>query len=248
MKRNIRYTLTIILLLILWYAVASSIDHAMILPMPQDVLIKMIVQIQQASFYISIMLTCYRMLIGLVISCSLGIVIGLLASLKPWLNDYITPITSMIKTIPNISYMIIVLLWFTSHQSVIVIVFLILFPLFYEATKSGIQSIRSSLMDVLKVYSETPFNKLKNVYIPSMLPFVLSNLAVSLNLGFKVAIMAEVLGQPASGIGRSMLISKLTLDMASLFAWTAWIIILGLVFDKLVNLMISYINKHLLNI
>ncbi len=248
MKQNIRYAFTISLLLLTWHVLALSIDHAMILPMPQDVLNQMINQVQHTSFYMSIIMTCYRMLVGLTIACVLGVLIGLLASLKPWLNDLITPITTMIKTIPNISYIIIVLLWFSSHQSVIVIVFLILFPLFYEATKTGIQSIRASLMDVLKVYSETPLNKLKNVYIPSMLPFVLSNLSVSLNLGFKVAIMAEVLGQPAMGIGRNMLLSKLTLDMASLFAWTAWIIIFGLIFDKVIQFIIHHIKHNILNI
>lgn len=247
MNKHIRYLITITIIILVWFLAADTIDNTMILPSPMAVIMIMTNQITDITFYNSIMMTLMRMLIGLVLAALCGILLGLLTSLKPWVDDLFTPIATMIKTIPNISYIIIVLLWFSAHQSVIVIVFLILFPLFFEATKTGIRSIRASLMDVLTLYSETLFNKIKNVYIPSMLPYVLSNLSVSLNLGFKVAIMAEVLGQPAIGIGRQMLLGKLTLDMAVLFAWTVWIVVFGLIFDRLISRLITFINDQFLS-
>jgi NitT/TauT family transport system permease protein len=52
-------------------------------------------------------------------------------------------------------------------------------------------------------------------------------------LGLKVGIMAEILGQVRSGIGRSMNYARLNLDTAGIVAWTIVIILLSVGIDLL---------------
>lgn len=242
MKSKGRMIISILGVALLWVVASLIINNEIILPRLDNVIINMISQATTADFYRNIANTLGRMAVGFSVALFFGVGLGFLSGMVKPIKDYLSPVVSMIKSIPNISYMIIVLLWFTSNTSVIVVVFLIIFPMFYEASISGVLSLRKSLHDVLLVYSETTFNQIKKVYIPAMLPFILSNSAVALNLSFKVAIMAEVLGQPASGIGKGMLISKLTLDMIELFSWTGWIILIGLVFDWLLRKVIKWVN------
>ncbi len=236
--------LSITLMIIGWIVLSNVFDNTMILPKISDVIITMKNQATSTAFYQSVFVTLLRMLVAIILSITLGTGLGVLSALNKSVHDFLYPITTMIKTIPNISYMILVLLWFSSSVSVIVIVSLVIFPLFYEATITGVKSLRRSLSDVLALYSETPFNKLTKVYIPAMSPFVMSNLSIAVNLGFKVAIMAEVLGQPFQGIGKEMLLSKLTLNSTSIFAWTSWIIIIGILLNNLVLSGIRIINRR----
>lgn len=246
MKSHHRKLISIFVIGLVWVVASIVIDNEFILPNLNDVGLHMLQQLGSASFYSSIVYTLMRMLLGFVFALVIGVVLGFASGMIVALQDYLSPLVSMIKSIPNVSYIIIILLWFSSTTSVVIVVFLIIFPMFYEASKSGVTSLKKSLHDVLLVYSETRLNQLKKVYLPAMLPFVLSNMAVALNLSFKVAIMAEVLNQPHFGIGKSMLLSKLTLDMVDLFAWTAWIILLGLLFDVLLNKVVTWINKAFL--
>lgn len=237
-------SVSIVLMIIGWVVLSNMFDNTMILPKISDVLITMKNQATSIAFYQSIFVTLFRMLIAITLTITLGTGLGVISALNKNVYDFLYPITTMIKTIPNISYMILVLLWFSSSMSVIVIVSLVVFPLFYEATITGVKSLRRSLSDVLALYSETPYNKLMKVYVPAMSPFVMSNLSIAVNLGFKVAIMAEVLGQPFQGIGKEMLLSKLTLNSTSIFAWTIWIILIGLLLNNLVVTGIKIINRR----
>lgn len=238
-RSNIIKGLSISVVLFIWVGLSIVFDNDMIVPNMFGVLAYMIHQVMSSTFYMSISVTLLRLVIAFSMSLLVGVLLGILSCIKKDVKDFLSPIVTMIKTIPNISYMIVVLLWFNTHISIVIIVFLILFPMFYTSTIDGIASLRKSLHDVLMLYSETPVNKLVKVYIPSMLPFVLNNISVAINLGFKVAIMAEVLGQPSIGIGREMLISKLTLNSTQLFAWTIWIIVLGLLFDGIVSFVVT---------
>jgi NitT/TauT family transport system permease protein len=239
---------SVLAIAMLWVVASLTINNEIILPRLDTVVLNMTTQLSSSSFYVSLAYTLWRMALGFTLALFIGVSLGFSSGMVPCVKDYLSPVVSMIKTIPNISYMIIALLWFTSNTSVIVVVFLIIFPMFYEASMSGVTSLRKSLHDVLLVYSETTLNQIIKVYIPAMLPFVLSHVAVALNLSFKVAIMAEVLGQPAFGIGKSMLLSKITLDMVDLFSWTGWIILLGLLFDYVLHKVINWINKVYLQV
>lgn len=246
MKPSQRMFISVLMIGVIWLVSSMIINNDIILPKPNLVFTNMLNQVQTSGFYRSIASTLWRMAIGFIVSLVVGVSLGFFSGMVSWGKDYLSPIVTMIKSIPNISYMIIALLWFRGSSSVIIVVFLIIFPMFYEASISGVLSLRRSLKDVLLIYPETGWNQLNQVYIPAMLPFILSNLSVALNLSFKVAIMAEVLGQPSLGIGKSMLLSKLTLDMVDLFSWTAWIILIGLLFDWALQKGITWVNKNYL--
>lgn len=241
MKR--RRLITVVILALTWWLAAHSIANDILLPYPWDVALTMLSQVGQSAFYSSIVATLWRLFQGLLIALILGVLLGYICALKSRVDDYLMPLITALKTIPNISYIIIALIWLGSDRSVILICFLILFPIFFEAAKMGVTSVDRRLLDVLALYPETRTNKFKNVYGPNMIPYLLASLKSGLSLGFKVAIMSEVLGQVQVGIGKAMFLSKLYLDTTSIFAWTVWIILIGIGFDVLMDLGIKIIRK-----
>ncbi len=241
MKR--RRLVTVVILALGWWLAARSIANDILLPNPWDVALTMMDQLGEIEFYVSIAATLSRLFQGLLLALVLGILSGYVCALRSKIDDYFMPFVTAIKTIPNISFIIIALIWLGSEQSVLLISFLILFPIFYESAKMGVKSVDRRLLDVLAMYPETRANKFRNVYGPNMLPYILSSLKSGVSLGFKVAIMSEVLGQVQVGIGKSMFLGKLFLDTTAVFAWTIWIILIGVGFDFLLDLGIKIMRK-----
>jgi NitT/TauT family transport system permease protein len=62
--------------------------------------------------------------------------------------------------------------------------------------------------------------RLRHLYIPSIMPFVLSGLKSSLSLCWKVVVAAEILVQPFRSLGAGMQQAKARLETPELFAWT----------------------------
>jgi NitT/TauT family transport system permease protein len=238
-----RRLITVVILALTWWLAANSIANNILLPYPWDVALAMFAQLQQSDFYKSILFTLFRLFQGLILALLFGVFSGYVCALRKRIDDYFMPIITAMKTIPNISFIIIALIWLGSEKSVLLITFLILFPIFFEAAKMGVTSVDKRLLDVLLMYPETRANRFKNVYGPNMLPYVLSSLKAGVSLGFKVAIMSEVLGQVQTGIGKSMFLGKLYLDTTAIFAWTVWIILIGYSFDVLLDFGIKIIRK-----
>jgi len=55
-------------------------------------------------------------------------------------------------------------------------------------------------------------------------------------MGFKVCVMAEILSQVKTGIGRQMNIGRLNLEIASVFGWTLWLLMLSAFLQFLVHI------------
>lgn len=230
--------LSVIVLLGAWQFAAFSIDNDFLMPYPRDVFMNMIQQCQDSSFYIIVFHTLFRSLTGLFIAFLCAILCALLSYIIPFIASLLSPVILLAKSIPNISYIIIILVWFGSESSSMIIPFLILFPMIYTNLYQGITNLDQDTRDVMRLYPQTFWLMLKKVYFPLLLPAINTSLTNGLGLAFKVGVMAEIIGQVQTGIGRQLNIARLNMDMTEIFAWTIWIILLLALVD--------YIKKYLM--
>ena len=82
--------------------------------------------------------------------------------------------------------------------------------------------------------------RLRNIYIPAVKPYLRSAVVTGAGFAFKSGVAAEVIGSPAFSIGRKLYESKIYLETEQLFAWTAVIIILSVVFERL---LVRYVGR-----
>ena len=66
-----------------------------------------------------------------------------------------------------------------------------------------------------------------------------------IGIGWKAGIAAEVLGLPKNSIGKALYNAKIYLEMPDLFCWTAVIILLSLLFEKLAALLLRVLTARL---
>lgn len=223
------------MLLIIWVYLSFKIGNDILVPYPNEVIHAILAILTDSKQIHNILTTIYRCFIGFSISLILGMTIAILAEKFSVIQHLFEPFNSLIKTIPNISYIIVVLIWLGQEASVIVICFLILFPLFYNNFFHELISEDQDLKDVYKIYP-APFSEylrlrtLRMLYIP-----IIQTGKTAFSLGFKVCIMAEILGQVHHGIGNQLYIDKINLDTTGIFAWTVIIILISFLVDLLFN-------------
>ncbi len=228
--------LTSLLLVFVWALTAYALDNEFLLPGPFDVVQSMIEQIRRPDFIVILFSTVYRTLTGCVVSLICGAMLGILCGNCPKVKSLFEPVHQLIKTIPNITYILIILIWLGQENSVSVIVFCILFPVFYGQFLLRTEMILIQIRDLFVIYPVSLKDKWLKVQLPMLLPEVFSSLTTGIGMGFKVCVMAEILGQVSAGIGRQMNIGRLNLDLASVFGWTLWLILISYGLQKIIEI------------
>ncbi|MCF0111439.1 MAG: ABC transporter permease subunit [Erysipelotrichaceae bacterium] len=236
MKSMVRKWISTVVIFIIWWGLSLVIRNEVLLPNPWDVLARMAEMVQSAKFYSTCGITLWRMLKGLCIAGVLGILLGYTTTQCTWFGDVFYPIEMMMKTIPNISYIIIALIWIGSQNSVIVVGFFVIFPIFFANTQKAMLSLDKGYDEVASIYGVSTWTRFSEIHIPLIRSSLYAALQTSIGLGLKVCVMAEILGRVQQGIGFQIDFCRLNLDMTGVFAWTVWIILFSVGVDTIFGL------------
>lgn len=231
MKAN-RIFGSVFVLFLIWEFAAVIMQNDWLMPYPLDVFQYMKQQVLQASFYQTVSITLFRSLLGLGLSFTLACTCAYAAYCSQRFQDIFYPLLLLTRSLPNISYILFVFIWFGSERSTTIISFLILFPTIYSSMYQGFLHIDQDLKNVIRMYPKKQWYCIRRVYIPMLEEAINTSLSNGISLTFKVGVMSEIIGQVQTGIGRSLNLCRLQNDMTGIFAWTGWIILILLVIEK----------------
>ncbi len=228
--------LSIIVLIGIWQLLSMLTDREVLLPQPIHVFTRIYEMLLSGKFYGAVATTLLRANLSFLIALILGISLGLLAAFHSQIEAFLNPILSFLQTIPQISYMIILLVWFDQFMCILIIILLMTFPIVYHNILTGMKNIDVSLIDIIRQYQHPmPFLIFK-VYLPLIKPYIYSAIDAILPLSLKIGVMAEVLIQTRTGIGAQLYLARLNIDMTGVFAWTICLVILLMLEVKIVHL------------
>lgn len=216
-----------------WQAASEAIGQEILLVSPVAVFVRLCELLMQADFWHSVGFSMLRILLGFLLGTITGILLAGLASCVFWIRALIAPAVLTVKAIPVASFVILVLIWVPSRNLSAVISFLMVFPILYTNVLSGIESTDKKLLEMAEVFRLSRTRRIRFIYIPQIIPFFCSACSVALGLCWKAGVAAEVIGIPDGSIGERLYQAKVYLDTPDLFAWTAVIIVVSLVFEKL---------------
>ena len=100
----------------------------------------------------------------------------------------------------------------------------VVFPLTYQSVFTGLSAVDRELLEMAQVFRMPFRRRLRYLYIPQLVPFVLSSCRVSVGMCWKAGIAGEIIGLPEFSIGEQLYLAKLYLNMGDLFAWTLLLI------------------------
>ena len=230
------YISGIVFLFLIWEAASRFYNSTLIFPGPLPVMQKLLQLMQDSRFYIILGSTFLRVLLGMIISVPLGLVFGIAAGLDKRAGAFFSPLFSLIAATPVMSVILIAFLFLGTEKTPVFTAFLMVFPVMAANASEGIRNVDPRLVELFKIYKMTFKKRLGLLYIPSIMPFVLSGMQSSFSLCWKVVVAAEVLVQPFRAIGTGMQQARARLETPELFAWTLATVALAALFQLLIKL------------
>lgn len=243
-KRDYLLTLaSVIFLIVAWKLISLIIGSAIIFPSPESTLISLFNLVKTREFFLIILSSLERGIIGFILSFILGTAVGFAAGFNKTFNKLLEPVLVIIRSTPVMSVILIALIWFRATNVPIFASFLMSFPIICTNVVEGIRSIDIRLLQMAKIYKIKKIRIIGEVYLPSLVPFLIAAVSTAFGIGWKVVIAAEVLSQPKYAIGTSLQLSKIYLNIDEVFAWTIVAVFIGYIFERLVRLIEKYTVK-----
>ncbi len=225
------YLASFVVMLAVWGIAAAAVGNDILIPYPHAVFIRMASLLMNAGTWKTIGMTAARVLKGTTVSFLAALAAAVVSDVSGRADRLLAPFAVLANTIPNISYMIIALIWLGSEGAVSLVTFMILFPLFFNSFRNRLRSVPGELADVRSLYPESLLMRTVKVTLPRLVQEMILSARTGFSMGLKVGVMAETLGAVRIGIGRQMNYAKVNLDTTGLIAWTMIIILLSVMVD-----------------
>lgn len=229
--------------LVVWQLAAVWLNRPIFLVGPWETLKALGRLAGTASFWRCALSSFGRISAGFGLAFLLGIVCGSLAYAKPLFGEILAPVVNLIKTIPVASFVILALIWAGADHLTLVISFVVVFPILYVNTVSGLCAADPQLLEMSRVFRVRPPAVVWNIYRPALAPYLLSACRLALGMSWKSGVAAEVIGTPDYSIGEKLYMAKVFFGTDELFAWTTVIIVLSYLFEKVIMAVLQRISR-----
>lgn len=229
MKKTIIYSVSIIILLILWEYFGQHNDTVRLLISSPSLVLQYFKE-NALDLLDATKVTFIEAIAGLIIATIFSFGVMVLCFFYPKLLDFVLPIMITSQVIPLIvlAPFFIILMGIGLSSKIAMASLMCFFPIFVNFAQ-GYSAINSNIHELMFINNASTAFKIKNVYIPLSLPSIFAGLKVSATLAVIGAIVAEFNGAEI-GLGKNLFLSAKRLEpdlmMASLFLSTA----LGLFF------------------
>lgn len=226
--------------LLLWQLAALLVGKTLLLPSPVQTLSALFALIQTGEFYLASALSLIRIMAGYIIGVIIGIIFGIAAAFSPIIDKLIFPIQRIIKATPVSSIIILMLLWLSVGTTPVFATFLIVMPIIQASVYEGIKSTDPLIIEMADFFFVDTITRIKKIYVQTVKSRFISACIVAMGFAWKAGIAAEVLSTPKFSIGTSLYNSKIYLETEQMFAYTAVVIILSILLEKL---MVKLLDK-----
>ena len=215
-----------------WQVVSMIYDMDFVLPSPLKTLRVLFEKVCEVSFWDAVAFSVTRIMTGFFLSAVLGISLALISIRAKAIGVLLDPFCSVVRAVPVASFIILVLVMFSSEYVSVTISLLMGFPVIYSTLRRGIEAAPRELIEAADVFSLGYFHRIKYIYIPHLVPYISSALSVACGLCFKSGIAAEVIGYPRGSVGEAMYLSKIGFNMPVLLSYTAVIVVVSVLIEK----------------
>jgi len=186
------------------------------------------------SFWIGVVVTMKRMLVGYSLAVVLGMILGLGVASNKFLEETVGGLLVSLQSLPSICWIPLAVLWFGLTEKAI------LFVVLMGSLLSVTIAMEDGRKQMPKIYSmagcnlgASGFRLFWSVLLPASLPFIVSGLKQGWAFGWRSLIQAEMIFL-SLGLGQLLMMGRDLNDMNQVIAVMILIIILGFIIDGLV--------------
>ena len=209
-----------LLALCVWQLAAVLIGNRLLLVGPIQATKRLLELLGEKTAWQALGFTFSRISLGFLLAFLTALVLAALSARFPLAETLLRPYILAIQTVPVASFIVIALLWLSSRR-------------LYANALQGIRSADRQLLEMAKVFRVPPARQLRCIYFPALHPYLRSASHVALGLCWKAGVAAEVIGVTGRSVGGMLYDAKVYLEISDLFAWTALLVAVSLLFERL---------------
>jgi NitT/TauT family transport system permease protein len=163
-------------------------------PAPLVVLSAFVGHVQDSTFFIHILVSMQRILIGFALATAIGIVLGVIMGRSRIARDVVTPYIEILRPIPAVAWIpLAILMWPTEESSIIYITFLgALFPIILN-TVHGVEQTPDVLVRAAQTLGASRLQIFWHVTMPAALPSIATGLAIGMGVSWFSLLAGEII-------------------------------------------------------
>ncbi len=233
-RRIAQHALWIVALLLLWQGlVETGVAPAFIVSTPVRLASGLAELLASVDTWHAVQVTLTELLIGLVTGATLGTLLGTLFARVPLLDAVFKPITLAFYTLPRIALLPLFVAWFgLGMGSKIAVVFIHATVLFLLGAHAAVSNVNQKHVNAITLFGANAVQRLRLVYFPSALPYLVTSARQALGLATGSLIVAETSASLA-GIGFQIGLNVARFDMTGVIAWVILASLVVLALDGL---------------
>ena len=218
--------------LLLWQAAYLAVGQDLLLSSPAAVFRRLGELVLTLSFWRIVLGSFLRIMGGFCLGVLLGAALGLATAFSPLLYEFLFLPMGIVKASPVPYLMILALVLNDKNYLSVFIPILLVVPLVWTNVDQGLRSADPKLLEMARVFRLSRGAVARHIYFPAALPYFLSACRTALGFAWKAGVAGEVIGIPRGAIGTQLYNAKIYLITVDLFAWTAVIILLSILIEK----------------
>ena len=235
----------VLLALAVWQFAAWLLGEELLLPAPATVLRRFFALLIEKDFWRTVLFSFGRITAGFLLAFLVGAVLGFAAGRFPALEHLLWPFFSLVKSVPVASFIVISLIWLSAANISVFISFLMVLPILYTNVLNGMKSAPRELLEMASLFRVPSPRRLLLVYLPALRPYLLSGCGVAIGLAWKAGVAAEIIGIPEGSIGEKFYFAKVYFATGDLCAWTAAVVCISVLFEKLFLFLLGRFSARL---
>ena len=217
-----------------WTLLALAVDNRILVVTPPEAAESLLHLLGERDFWLSLGRSLLRIGGGFLGGFCAGLLLAAASRRFPFLEELLSPVMKLTMAVPVASFAVLLLIWWGSSFLAVAICFLVVLPGIYIGALEGLKAADKRLLEMAEVFRMPFRNRFFYIYRPALKPFLYSSMKVALGMCWKSGVAAEVIGTPDYSIGERIYMSKIYLDTAGVFAWTAVVILVSVGFEKLI--------------
>lgn len=221
-----------VLIFIFWCILArANLLNLQLIPSLGQVYQAFLSLIENKTLFVHLSVSLKRVMIGFTtagfVAVPLGIVLGWIPSLHPWLN----PSLHFLRQIPPVAWIPLFIMWFgIGEMSKNALIFYAAFFPILLNTQLGFSQISEEFWEVAKLYQFPWHKSLTKLVLPGSAAAVITGLRLGMGMSWRALVAAEMLAA-SSGLGYLITNARSLVRLDEMLAGIMIIGVIGLIID-----------------
>ncbi|MFJ6415343.1 ABC transporter permease [Paeniglutamicibacter sp. NPDC091659] len=234
----------VLVFLALWELMpVMGVVKAKYLPPASEVLAALAMDLGMTAFWVAVGDTMLAWFLGLAIAVVLALVLGLVIGMSPFLRRFTNSSIEFLRPIPSVALIPLAVLLFGMklESSLLLIIYACFWQVLIQVLY-GVADVDNVAMQTARSYGFSWWQRVRDVVVPTMLPYLMTGIRLAASVALILAITAELLiGSP--GLGNEIALAQSGGAIAGMYALILATGFLGV----LVNVLTRVVEKRVLS-